>query len=67
MCAFSRRSLARRAQVVDVVDGDRRDDRAVGIEDVDRIEPAAEADLEHRRVELRCANSRRTASVPNSK
>ena len=36
-----------------MVDLDRRDDRDVGVDDVDRVEPPAEADLEDQRVELR--------------
>ena len=43
-------------------------DRAVGVEDVDRVEPPAQPDLEHQRVEARAREQRpRRASVPNSK
>ena len=45
--------LARRPEVVDVVDADAGDDRDVGVDDVDRVEPPAEADLEDRQVGLR--------------
>jgi hypothetical protein len=59
--------FARAAEVVDVIDRDPGDHRDVGIDDVDRVEPAAETDLEHQRIELRAANIHSAASVPNSK
>ena len=44
------------------------DQRAVGIEDIDRIEPAAEADFEYRNVDACFAQTTSiAASVPNSK
>ena len=52
MPAFSRADvLARRSEVVDVVDVDARDDRDVGIDDVDGVEPAAQADFEDHGIE----------------
>src|SRR5262249_25549595 len=45
--------FARRAQIFDMVDADARQHRAVGIDDVDRVEPAAQPDLEDRRLDLR--------------
>ncbi len=45
--------LARWAQIVDVIDRDRGDDGDVGIDHIDRIEPAAEADFEHQHVDSR--------------
>ena len=54
MPAFSRPiDLAVGAEVLDVVDVDAGDDGAVGVEDVDRVEAAAEADLEDHQVERR--------------
>ena len=41
------------AEPVLMIDVDRRDDRSVRVDEVDRIEPAAEADFEQRDVELR--------------
>ena len=50
-----------------MIDVDAREDRAIGIDDVDRIEAAAEPDLEHQRVERARRTARRMASVVNSK
>ena len=44
--------LARAPQVVGVVDRNRRDDRHVGIDDIDRVQTSAEADFEHKRIGL---------------
>ena len=35
-----------------MIEIDRRDQRDVGVDDVDRVEPPAQADFEHDRVEL---------------
>src|SRR5689334_6244873 len=43
--------LSGRTEVIDVVDADRRDDGHVGIDDVHRVETAAEPDLENHRVD----------------
>src|SRR5205085_7417891 len=43
--------LAIRAEVIDVIDAYARQHSAVRIDDVHRIEPPAEADLEHRRLD----------------
>ncbi len=52
MPAFSKRDfLARIAEILGVIDIDAGDDRAVGIEDVDRVEAAAQADFEDHRVQ----------------
>jgi hypothetical protein len=45
-------ALAVGAEVFHVVEVDAGDDRAVGVDDVDRVEPAAQADLEDRHVGL---------------
>ena len=51
-----------------VIDADRNDDRDVGVDDVDGIEPAAQADLEHDRVRrVRSRTTSSAASVLNSK
>jgi dissimilatory sulfite reductase (desulfoviridin) alpha/beta subunit len=51
-----------------VVEVDAGDDRAVGVDDVHRVEPAAQADLEDRHVRLLAGgHAGRMASVVNSK
>ena len=69
MPAFSRPiDLAVGAEELGVVDVDAGDDGAVGVEGVDRVEPAAEAHLEDHQVERRrCAAGAAIASVVNSK
>ena len=44
-------AFASRAEVVDVIDIDGRDDGDIGVDNVDSIEPAPEPDLDHQRVE----------------
>ena len=52
--AFSARDLAQRvAEVLHVVDADRRDQRGDRLDDVRRVEPPAHPHLEHRDVALR--------------
>ena len=58
MPAFSRPMASRVGpEVVHVVDGDAGEHGAVGVDDVDRVEPAAQADLEDRRLDLRAART----------
>src|SRR5690606_40712392 len=45
--------LARVAQIVDVIHIDAGDDRAVRIEDIDRIQPPAQSHFEDERIEAR--------------
>ena len=55
------------AEPVLMIEVDRGDDRGVGVDDVDCIEPAAEADFEQRDVEFASREQHSAASVPNSK
>ena len=50
---FATDILARRTQIIGVVHRNRGDDRHVGVDDVDRVEPAAQPDFEDPRVEPR--------------
>ena len=58
-CLLAPDRLAVAAEVFDVVDVDARDDRAVAVERVDRVEASAEADLEDDQVERRRREERR--------
>ena len=53
MPAFSRPIASRSAQILDVVEVDAGEDRAVGIEDIDRIERPPRPDFEDDEIELR--------------
>src|SRR5678816_2565809 len=50
---FTANGLASRAEIIHVIDPDRRDDGDVGIDDVHGVEPAAEPDFEHDCVDAR--------------
>ncbi len=57
--------VARVAQKIHVIEIDAGDDRAIGVEQIHRIEPSAQPDFEHGRIEFRSSKQPRRGERPH--